>query len=215
METPFPNDSLKAFLSPPVGRLRSFRRDWQREKCSNNILNIITNGYVQPFITKPRLARVRLIHSGYNCHQKPTVLVEPNPINRMVTASAGVRTDLSKVVHSSCRSICHSSEPQNSIVRISSPRPKSLGHRCSEHKLVGSPWLCLPSHRSPSQGDPKNQSSCLTILIAPGWPGMPWFWCRSQQRSHSSYQCQQHFSNSPTTKCFTTIHNISTSMPGV
>ena len=76
----------------------------------------------------------------------------------MVTASAGVQTDLSKVVHSSCRSICHSSQPQNSIVCISSPRPTCLGHRCSEHKLVRSHCLCLPYHGSPSQGDPKNQA---------------------------------------------------------
>ena len=34
METPPPNDSLKASLSPPVGgRLRSFRRDWLTNKC--------------------------------------------------------------------------------------------------------------------------------------------------------------------------------------
>ena len=38
METPPPNDSLKASLSPPVGRLRSFRRDWQINKCSSNVL---------------------------------------------------------------------------------------------------------------------------------------------------------------------------------
>ena len=62
------------------------------------------------------------------------------------------------MVHSSCRSICHSSEPQSSTLRISSPRPKCLGHRCSEHKLVGSQCLCLPSHGSPSQGDPKHQT---------------------------------------------------------
>ena len=82
-----------------------------------------------------------------------------------------------KVVHSSCRSICHTSEPQSSTVRISSPRPKSLGHRCSEHNLVWSHYLCLPSHGSSSQGDPKIfQSSCLIIVMAPGWPGMPCFW---------------------------------------
>ena len=35
VETPLPNDSSKASLSPPVGgRLRSFRRDWQTNKCS-------------------------------------------------------------------------------------------------------------------------------------------------------------------------------------
>ena len=35
METPLPNDSSKASLSPLVGgRLRSFRRYWQTNKCS-------------------------------------------------------------------------------------------------------------------------------------------------------------------------------------
>ena len=32
--------------------------------------------------------------------------------------------------------------------------------------------------------------------------------CSSQKRSNFSYQCQQHFSNSPTTMCFTAIHNF-------
>ena len=89
---------------------------------------------------------------------RPSVQVGPSPVNRMVTASAGVQTDLSQVVHSTCRSICLLSVPQSSTVHISNPRPKCLGHRCSEHKLVGSYCLCLPSHGSPSQGDPKNQA---------------------------------------------------------
>ena len=55
---PPPNDSLKASLNPPViGHLRSFRRDWQTYKCSSNVLNIITNGYIQPFLSKPNLVR--------------------------------------------------------------------------------------------------------------------------------------------------------------
>ena len=92
------------------------------------------------------------------CDGRPSVQVEPSPVNRMVTASAGVQTDLPQVVHSSCRSFCHSPEPQTSTIRVSSPRQKCLGHRCSEHKLVGSHCLCLPSHGSPTQGDPKNQA---------------------------------------------------------
>ena len=80
----------------------------------------------------------------------------------MVTASTGVQTDLSKVVHPSCRSICHLSEPQTSTVCVSSRRPKCLGHRWSKHKVVSSHCLCLPSDGSPSQGDPKNQAMQLT-----------------------------------------------------
>ena len=79
----------------------------------------------------------------------------------MVTASVGVQTDLPKVVHTSCRLICHSSEPQTSTVRISCPRPKVLGHGYSEHKLDRSHCLCLASNGSPSQGDPKNQAMPL------------------------------------------------------
>ena len=41
------------------------------------------------------------------CDGRPSVQVEPGAVNRMVTASTGVQTDLSKVVHPSCRSICH------------------------------------------------------------------------------------------------------------
>ena len=75
METPPPNGSFKAFLSSPVGgRLCSFRRDWQTKKCSNNVLNIITNGYILPLITKPKLATVTLIYSGYKAHQKDLAL---------------------------------------------------------------------------------------------------------------------------------------------
>ena len=34
IETPLPNDSSKASISPPVGgHLRSFRRDWQANSC--------------------------------------------------------------------------------------------------------------------------------------------------------------------------------------
>ena len=75
METPPPNDSFQASPSPPVGgRLHSFRRDWLTNKCSNNVLNIINNGYVLPFISKPNLVRAPLIQSGYKALQKELAL---------------------------------------------------------------------------------------------------------------------------------------------
>ena len=71
METPLPNDSFKASNSPPVGGcLRSFRRDWQENNCSSNVLNIITNGYVLPFLSKPNLVRFPLIISEYKALPK-------------------------------------------------------------------------------------------------------------------------------------------------
>ena len=75
METLPPNDSFQASLSPPVGgRLRSFRRDWLTNKCSDNVLNIITNGYVLPFISKRNLVRAPLILSCYKALEKEQVL---------------------------------------------------------------------------------------------------------------------------------------------
>ena len=71
------------------------------------------------------------------CDGRPSVQVIPSSINRII------QSDMSEVVHPLCRSICHSSEPQTSIVHVSNPRPKCLGHRCSKHKLVGSHCLCL------------------------------------------------------------------------
>ena len=84
------------------------------------------------------------------CDGRPTVQVQLSAVNRMVSAPTGVQTDLPEVVHTSCRLICHSPEPQTPTVCVSYPRPKGLGHRCSEHRLDQPHGLCLPSYGSPS-----------------------------------------------------------------
>ena len=76
------------------------------------------------------------------------VQVQPSAVNRMVSAPTGGQTDLPEVVHTSCRFICHSPEPQAPTVRVSYPRPKGLGHRCSKHKLDQPHGLCVPSYSS-------------------------------------------------------------------
>ena len=137
----------------------------------------------------------------------------------MITASTGVQTDLSQVVHSSCRSFCHSPEPQNSTLRVSSPRLKCLGHRCSEHKLVASHCLCLPSHGSPSQGDPKNQAIQLpdhcnsprlardALVLGPS---------ASVNRDPTSTSSVKNSSQTVPQLCVpTAIHSMSTSTRGV
>ena len=95
------------------------------------------------------------------CDGRPTVQVQPSAVNRMVSAPTGLQTNLPEVVHPSCRLICHSPEPQTPTVCVSYPRPKGLGHRCSEHKLDQPHGLCLPSYGSPSEGDPKDQAMPL------------------------------------------------------
>ena len=77
METPLPNDSSKVSISPPVGGcLRSFSRDWQTNNCSSNVLNIITNGYVLPFLSKRCLVRFPLIVSECKALPKDQALAD-------------------------------------------------------------------------------------------------------------------------------------------
>ena len=111
------------------------------------------------------------------CDSRPSFQVEPSAVNRMVTASGGVQTDLSEVVHSSCRSICYSSEPQTSAVCVSSPRPKFLRHRCSDINWTGLTAYAYPPTAVLQRVIQKiRQCHCLIIVIAPGWSERPWFW---------------------------------------
>ena len=119
------------------------------------------------------------------CDGRPPIQIQPSKVDRMVTASTGVQTDLPQVVHSSCRPVCYSSEPQTPSIRISYPRPKGLGHRCSEHKLDGSLPPTVLLHRVIQK---IRQSHCLIIVIAPGWPKMPWFWDLVQLSTEISLQ---------------------------
>ena len=123
-----------------------------------------------------------------------------------------------QVDHSSCRSICHSSEPQSFIVCISSPRPACLGHRCSEHKLVGSHCLRLPSHGSPSQGDPINQAMQLldhcnnsrlardALVFGPS---------AALNRDPTLLPVSTTLLKQSRNQLFQAVHNISTSMLGI
>ena len=103
------------------------------------------------------------------CEGRPSIPVKPSAVNRMVTTSAGIQTDLPKVVHTSCRLICHSSEPQTSTVR-------------RDIDALNINWTSLTAYAYPPTAllhkviQKIKQYHCLIIVIAPGWPGMPWFW---------------------------------------
>ena len=53
------------------------------------------------------------------------------------------------------------------------------------------------------------QTHCLIIVIAPGWPGMPWFWDLVQLSTEIPLQLPVSTTNSSTTRCFTTTHSFS------
>ena len=133
----------------------SLHKQARRNPLGGNVYSPVENHDLVPSLQNNIKSQT---HSRVSeCDGQPTIQAKLSTINRMVTAS----TDLSQMVHPSCRSICYSSEPQTTTVRVSSPRPECLGHRCSKHKLVGSHSLCLPSNDSSSQGDPKDQTMQL------------------------------------------------------
>ena len=162
VETPPPNDSLKASLSPPVGgRLCSFRRDWQTNKCSSNMLNIITNGYVLPFLSKPNLVRFPLIQSEYKAHQKDQALatciqslLSKNAIKRVENVkSLGFYSRLFLVPKpykrwrpvidlSRLNTFLHTVQNGNSRVHQDLPNSRIMG-------IVDRPIRRLPSHPRP------------------------------------------------------------------
>ena len=80
------------------------------------------------------------------------------------------------MVHSSCRSICHSSEPQ--VPLYISPVP--VQHAWDIHALNLN-WSGLTAYAYPPmallhRAIHVRQWNCLIIVLTPGWPRMPWFW---------------------------------------
>ena len=131
VETPTPSDSLTASLSPPVGGcLCSFRRDWQTNKCSSNVLNIITNGYVLPFPSKPRLVRFPLIQSEYKARQKDQALATciQSLLSRN-TIERGGKCKISRVLQSPV------SSTQASPKVEAGHRPKQAQHFSTHRKV--------------------------------------------------------------------------------
>ena len=136
----------------------SLHKQTRRNSLSGDVCTLVEDHVMVPSLSHNIESQT---HSRVSeCDDRP-IQVQPNADDGVVTASTGVQTDLPQVVHSSCRPVCHSSEPQTPSICVSYPRANGLGHRCSEHKLDGSHCLCLPSKGSPSQGDPKNQAMPL------------------------------------------------------
>ena len=97
--------------------------------------------------------------------------------NRMVSSSKDISEDLPNLAQTNGRYVCNQDEQQATSLCISSPRPKCNSNRCIEYLVAGSRRLCLLSHSSDTKNDSKMKTyACQMIVIAPGWPGMSWFW---------------------------------------
>ena len=87
------------------------------------------------------------------CDGRPPVQVQPSAVKKMVTASTGVQTNLPV------------------------PDPKAW-----DIDALNLNWTGLTAYAYPPMAllhrviQKIRHCHCLIIVIAPGWPGMPWFW---------------------------------------
>ena len=140
------------------------------------------------------------------CDGRPTFQVEPGPV---------VQTDLPKVVHSPHGPFSTHLNHKLPLYVSPIPDPKAW-----DIDALNIDWTGLTAYAYPPMAllhrviQKLRQCNCLIILIAPGWPGMPWFWDLVQLSTEIPLQLPVS-SNSPTTTCSTTTRSTSTSTPGV
>ena len=74
--------------------------------------------------------------------------------------------------------VCHQVQQQTTTVCITGARPPGLGSGCTQPVLGGPGPIRLPTGSHLGQVVEKLQDYPCNriILIAPGWPNMPWFW---------------------------------------
>ena len=180
VETPLPNDSLKASLSQPVGGcLHSFRTNWQTNKCSSNVLNIITNGYVLPFLSKPNLVKFPLILSEYKALQKDQVLATcvqslPSKIKRVENVKyLGFYSHLFLVPkpHQRWRPVIDLSRLNTflHVEKFEMETPESIRTSLIPGEWVSSYVGRLPSHPHPSKLKVLLKVSGVPVHLPPIW----------------------------------------------
>ena len=100
----------------------------------------------------------------FPCDGRLVVQGNSDPINRMVTTPSSIQADLSYVVHSSYRPICHSSN--HKLPLYVSPVPDQQSWKIDTLRLAGSYSIHLPSPALLHWVIQKiSQCNCLIILI--------------------------------------------------
>ena len=99
---------------------------------------------ITPCHTHPRLPK---------CDRGFPVQIDSNSVNGVVTTPSSVQKNLQKVVHSASRSVCHTSKPQVTTVRLPSTRSKRMEQKVS------------PLFHSGRVTQKVRQYNCLLILI--------------------------------------------------
>ena len=108
---------------------------------------------------------------------RQAIQTRPDHPNRVVSSSRGFPSNMQQVAPASNRPVCHKVQQQVASV---SPVPDPLATAVDALSL---PWEDLDAYAFPPAAilgkvvEKLQDSPCKRIiLIAPGWPNMPWFW---------------------------------------
>ena len=112
------------------------------------------------------------------CNSRQTVQAGSDHPDRVVPTSRSLSSDMQPMAPASDRSICHGFN--HKLPQFVSPVPDSLAVAVDALTL---PWEDLDAYAFPPTAllgkvvEKLLDSPCKRIiLIAPGWPNMPWFW---------------------------------------
>ena len=119
------------------------------------------------------------------CGSGQAIQARPDHPNRVVSPSRGLPLNLQQVAPAQ---IDLFAEVQQQVASVCVTGTGSPGHSSgyTQYAMVGSESIHLPTISHIGQVVEKLQDSpCKrNILIAPGWPNMPWFWDLVAMSSH-------------------------------
>ena len=114
----------------------------------------------------------------FKCDSRQAIQAGTNHPNRVVPPSGSFSTNMQPMAPPSNRSVCHEVQSQITSVCLSSTGLPGCSSGCTYSAMGGPGCIRLPTDAILGKVAEKLlDSPCKRlILIAPGWPNMPWFW---------------------------------------
>ena len=111
------------------------------------------------------------------CGRRQAIQARPDHPNRVVSPSGGLPSNMQQVAPASNKPICHEVQQQIAFVCVTGTGSPGHSSGCAQSAMVRSGSIHLPTISHIGQAVMLQDSPCKRIiLIAPGWPIMPWFW---------------------------------------
>ena len=137
---------------------------------------------VCPTVENPVLVHQKSGDPQGTSHPRPAdsrqaIQAWPDHSNTVVTSPRSVLSYMLLVAPASSGSVCHQIQQQSTPFCVTSTRPPGMGSGHTQPSWEGLDPYAFPPAAILGKVVEKLQDPCnRLILIAPGWPNMPWFW---------------------------------------